>query len=50
MILSIILQEKLLISNPSKVIDRIYTGIKNKREIVYSSFIWLLISIIIKII
>ena len=41
---------KLLISNPSKVIDRIYTGIKNKREIVYSSFIWLLISNIIKII
>ncbi len=41
---------KLLISNPKEVIDRIYKGIKNKKETIYSSFTWLVISIVIKFI
>ncbi len=41
---------KLLISNPKEVIDRVYKGIKNKKETIYSSLIWLFISIIIKFI
>ena len=38
---------KFLISKPEKVIDRIYDGIKNKKETIYSSFFWFIISIII---
>lgn len=41
---------KLLISKPEKVINRIYNGIKIKKETIYSSFIWFIISIIIKLI
>ena len=41
---------KLLISKPEKVVNRIYNGIKIKKETIYSSFIWFIISIIIKLI
>lgn len=41
---------KFLISKPEDVINRIYNGIKSKKEIIYSSFIWFIISIIIRLI
>lgn len=41
---------KFLISKPAKVINRIYNGIKSKKETIYSSFIWFIISIIIRLI
>ena len=40
----------LLISKPKDVINRVYNGIKSKKEIIYSSFIWFIISLIIRII
>lgn len=40
----------LLISKPKDVINRVYNGIKSKKEIIYSSFIWFIISLIIRLI
>ena len=40
----------LLISKPKDVINRVYNGIKSKKENVYSSFIWFIISLIIRLI
>ena len=41
---------KFLISQPEDVITRIYKGIKKKKEIIYSSFIWFVISIVLRLI
>ena len=41
---------KYLVSTPREVIDRVYNGVRNKKENIYSSFIWFVISIIIRLI
>ena len=41
---------KYLVSTPKDVIERVHKGIINKKENVYSSFTWFVISIIIKLI
>jgi len=41
---------KFLISKPEDVINRIYNGIKSKKETIYSSYIWFIISISIRLI
>ena len=39
-----------LISNPEQIASKVYYSIKNKKEIVYSSFIWYLISNVLKLV